>query len=164
MNSLPRKTGCASRHFRLCYLKANKVCKKRRDKEIARRTPVERSSNRNRMIVVTDQWMCAGVERLREQDPRSLLRDRLDSSSGDRRQQAARGDLLRRVAYRTVQTRVSVNLRLGNTRPPPGGRIMQPRQHTERKRDVILPPVRIGCCSYFVASVVERRQPTQVLI
>jgi len=59
----------------------------------------------------------SGVERLREQDTRPLLRDRINSSACNRRQQATCGDTGGRHPHRAVQTRVSVNLRLGDTRP-----------------------------------------------
>jgi len=59
----------------------------------------------------------SGVERLREQDTRSLLRDRINSSTSNWRQQATCCDTRGRHPHRAVQARVSVNLRLGNTRP-----------------------------------------------
>ena len=74
-----------------------------------------------------------GVERLRQQDPRSLLRERLDQTANDRRQQAARRDGGRRRSHCAVQARVSVDLRVGDQGQTAGRGRLQRRQHTQRK-------------------------------
>jgi len=44
-----------------------------------------------------------GIKRLREQDPRSFLRDRIISTASDRRQQAACRHQRRRATHRTTK-------------------------------------------------------------
>ena len=69
--------------------------------------------------------LCSGVERLRQQDTRSILRVWFNSSASDRWQQAASGDSRRRPMDRPVQAPLSVELRLGNTWSP----ALRPRLH-----------------------------------
>ena len=80
----------------------------------------------------------AGLQRLRVQDPRPLLRDGIHPAAGDRRQQAPRRHQRRRRKDRPVQARVPVDIRLGDTRSAPLRERLQPGQHPQREYSIII--------------------------
>jgi hypothetical protein len=81
----------------------------------------------------------ASVQRLRLQDPVSLLRDRIDPAEGDRRQQAACGDQRCGGEDRAVQARVSLDLRVGDPRSTARRGRVQPGYDSKCKYWNVLP-------------------------
>ena len=84
-------------------------------------------------VMTNDVFLRAGIKWLRQQDTRSLLRERVDQTAHDRRQQTPRSDDGRGPPHFAVQARMSVDLRLGDQGPTAHWRRLQWRQHTQRK-------------------------------